>query len=211
MNKRTQARINAADHDMDLPQHQRRCTICHHPDREAIEEAFLQWRSPFHLRSEFKLPSRTTIYRHAHALGLFEKRRRNIRFALENIIEESESVRPTANDVIAAVRASACLQDNGEWLEPATTHRVITGVTPGTTMAFAASNVGTAAHPLTPSNSAGASVEARPAMDSNTQPQPLPARSVESDDSTALDSFISGQESEILIGTQVQTGNAATH
>jgi hypothetical protein len=43
------------------------------------------------------LISRDAIYRHAHALGLMEKRRRNLRAALEKIIEEAGEVEVNAD------------------------------------------------------------------------------------------------------------------
>jgi len=139
MNKDTRALLNATEHPIDLSQHQRRCTICHHPDRESIEEAFLQWRSPHHMLGEFKILSRTTLYRHANALGLFAKRRRNLRAALENVIEESETIHPTGTELIAAVRAMTCLKDSGDWIEPPTTHRVLAGAALGHAVAAAIS------------------------------------------------------------------------
>ncbi len=102
----------------DISRHQRLCSICHHPEREAIEEAFLQWRSLWNIQDEFKLPSRTTIYRHAHALGLFARRGRRLRFALGNIIEKSETVRPTAEAIIHAIEAYTRLTDDGQWIAP---------------------------------------------------------------------------------------------
>jgi len=139
MNTGTRALLSATEHPIDLSQHQRRCTICHHPDRESIEEAFLQWRSPHHMLGEFKILSRTTLYRHANALGLFAKRRRNLRAALENVIEESETIHPTGTELIAAVRAMTCLKDSGDWIEPPTTHRVLAGAALGHAVAAAIS------------------------------------------------------------------------
>lgn len=139
MNQGTRALLSATEHPIDLAQHQRRCTICHHPDRESIEQAFLQWRSPHHMLQEFKITDRTTIYRHAHALGLFAKRRRNLRAALENVIEESETIHPSGTELIAAVRAMTCLKDNGDWIEPPTTHRVLAGAALGHAVAAAIS------------------------------------------------------------------------
>jgi hypothetical protein len=101
-----------------LSYHERNCTICRHPDRDAIEEAFLQWRNVSNVRLEFKLPSRTSLYRHAHALGLFARRGRNLRFALEHIIENAEAITPTAEAVIRAVHAYTRLNDAGQWIEP---------------------------------------------------------------------------------------------
>jgi len=57
------------------------------------------------------------IYRHAHALGLFEKRRRNIRAALEHIIEKGGEVDVTASAVVAAVQAYAKINSAGEWID----------------------------------------------------------------------------------------------
>jgi hypothetical protein len=104
--------------EIDLAHHRRRCTICKHPELEAIEEAFLQWRRPGDLVYEFKLLSRTSLYRHAHALGLFEQRARNMRFALGAIIEKAESASPSADSIIRAIRAYSCLDDSGQWTEP---------------------------------------------------------------------------------------------
>jgi hypothetical protein len=102
----------------DPGRHERLCSICHHPDRDAIEEAFLQWQRACDIFREFKLPSRTTIYRHAHAVGLFEQRARALRFVLENIMEESSACAPSADSIIRAVRAYSCLDDRGRWIEP---------------------------------------------------------------------------------------------
>lgn len=103
---------------LDLSRHERRCSICQHPERDAIEEAFLHWRSVTRITNEFSLPDRNTVYRHAHAFGLFPRRSRNLRFALEQIIEDAEHVRPTAEGVVSAVRAYTRLTDSGEWVEP---------------------------------------------------------------------------------------------
>ena len=101
-----------------LNYHGIRCTICNHPEREAIEQAFLQWHRPGDLAREFKITHRTAIYRHAKALGLFQRRAREMHFALGRIIEEAEHVKPTANSIIRAIRASSCLDDNGRWTDP---------------------------------------------------------------------------------------------
>lgn len=102
----------------DPGRHERLCSICRHPDREAIEEAFLQWQRACDIFREFKLPSRTTVYRHAHAVGLFEQRARAMRHVLENIMEESSACAPSADSIIRAVRAYSCLDDRGRWIEP---------------------------------------------------------------------------------------------
>ena len=105
MDKKTAAIAQQPTRAIDIAHHERRCRICGHPERDAIEEAFLQWRSGLTIQLEFQLGSRTTIFRHAHAFGLFERRRRNLRFSLEHIIEGAERVKPTAPGVLRAIQA----------------------------------------------------------------------------------------------------------
>jgi hypothetical protein len=64
-------------------------------------------------------------------MGLYKQRSRNMRYALENIIARSGSATVTADSVIRAIRACSCLKDNGEWVDPPTTHRVIVNATRG--------------------------------------------------------------------------------
>lgn len=131
MKKRTSDRRKAAAPPVDPERHERLCTVCSHPEREAIEEAFVHCRTLSDLDLDSDLPSEDAIYRHAHALGLFEQRNRNMRYALENIIARSESATVSADSIIRAIRACSCLTANGECVEPATTHRVIASVVRG--------------------------------------------------------------------------------
>jgi len=103
---------------VDISHHERHCTICQHPERGTIEEAFLQWRSVARITDEFDLPSRTAVYRHAHAFNLFPRRSRNLRFALGLLIERAEGVTVTAESIVSAVRAYTRVTDAGEWVEP---------------------------------------------------------------------------------------------
>jgi hypothetical protein len=102
-----------------LSHHQRKCVICRHPDREVIEEMFVHWHSPSRIHYRFMLPDRSTIYDHAHATGLFAKRRRNLRYALENMIERADECDISAHGIVAAIKAYASLTTSGEWVEPA--------------------------------------------------------------------------------------------
>ncbi|MGB8541054.1 MAG: hypothetical protein WCD49_05395 [Candidatus Acidiferrales bacterium] len=109
--------------EIDLDRHRRVCTICHHPEREAIEEAFLQWKTVRLIAREFDASGgATSIYRHARALNLFKQRNLNLRSALELIIEESQRVSPSAEAIIKAIRAHTRMNDLGEWIDPPTTH-----------------------------------------------------------------------------------------
>lgn len=100
-----------------LGRHQRNCSICSHTQREQIEADFIGWRSPAAITEEFGLADRASVYRHAHALGLFPKRQKNIRAALERIIEKAGEVDVTASAVVAAVQAYAKINAAGEWID----------------------------------------------------------------------------------------------
>ena len=100
-----------------LGRHRRCCSICCHEKCEEIEEEFLSWRSPAVIARDFGLADRTSVYRHAHALGLFEKRKRNIRAALERIIEKAGEVDVTASAVVAAVQAYSKINAAGQWID----------------------------------------------------------------------------------------------
>lgn len=98
--------------------HARPCTVCKHPERPAIEEAFLNWRSAPDIVEEYGIAHHSALYRHAHATGLFDRRRGHIRSALEFIIERASEVQPTASGIINPVRAYARLTEGGRWVEP---------------------------------------------------------------------------------------------
>jgi outer membrane biosynthesis protein TonB len=105
--------------------HARKCSICSHPHREVIEQAFLQWRSPDTIKHAWDISSRTAIYRHAHAFNLFALRNRNLQFALGNIIEEADNHNPTTRDVLNAIRILAHVNEEGRWVPPTTKSEVI--------------------------------------------------------------------------------------
>lgn len=96
--------------------HERDCKVCRHPQRESIEQEWASWGDTSEIAKTYSL-SRDSIYRHAHALGLFEKRRRNVRAALEKIIEKAGGVEVTAAAVVSAVQAYAKINAQGRWVE----------------------------------------------------------------------------------------------
>jgi hypothetical protein len=100
-----------------LGRHKRNCSVCAHQQREEIESAFIGWRSPAAIAEDYGLADRASVYRHAHALGLFQKRQRNVRTALERIIEKAGEVDVTASAVVAAVQAYAKINSAGEWID----------------------------------------------------------------------------------------------
>jgi|SRR5579872_4743543 len=102
---------------LNIGRHEANCTICAHPDREQIERDFVGWKSPTAIAVEYVLPDRSTVYRHAQAFDLALKRRRNIRAALERIIEKAGEVDVTAAAVVAAIQAYAKINAQGQWVD----------------------------------------------------------------------------------------------
>ena len=100
-----------------IGRHRRNCAVCAHPEREEIETRFLSWQSPATIAQEYGLADRSSVYRHAHALGLFPKRQRNVRAALERIIERAGDVDVTASAVVAAVQAYSKINAAGQWID----------------------------------------------------------------------------------------------
>ncbi len=109
----------AKERQLSLERHQRKCVICHHPDRDEIEELFLNWHQPHATASLFEVSSRS-LYRHAHATGLYAARQGNLRSVLDRILEDAERAKITGDCIIRAVRAYTCLTDNNKWVEPPT-------------------------------------------------------------------------------------------
>ena len=102
---------------VNLGRHKRNCSVCAHAQREEIEADFIAWRSPASIATEYGLADRTSVYRHAHALGLFTKRQRNVRAALERIIERAGEVDVTASAVVSAVQAYSKINAAGQWID----------------------------------------------------------------------------------------------
>jgi hypothetical protein len=104
-----------------LERHTRKCSICNHPHREYIEEAFLQWRSPDTIKRCWDLQSRTAIYHHAHAFNLFALRNRNLQLSFGNIIEDADNHPFTTRDILHAIRVLAHVNEDGRRVHP--THK----------------------------------------------------------------------------------------
>lgn len=103
-----------------LGRHASQCRICSHEKRHQIETDFVQWRSPARIAREYGLRDRSSVYRHAHALDLFSKRRLNVGAALERIIErvdELDEVAVNSSSIIQAVAMYARLYGRRELTE----------------------------------------------------------------------------------------------
>ncbi len=101
-----------------LERHSRKCQICHHPDRDFIEDEFIHWIRPDYIVVKYDLHDRSYLYRHARALGLDMQRRRNLRQALEPILEQNQCVRVNAQSVLSAARIYSHINDDGQWQDP---------------------------------------------------------------------------------------------
>jgi hypothetical protein len=109
---------NRRDQPAKLTAHQARCSICFSECRDEIEEEFLHWHSPINTAYDFGISDRA-IYRHAHAVGLFERRDRNLRYALGRMIDRVDRIPVlTPESIIHAVQAFARINDQGQWIEP---------------------------------------------------------------------------------------------
>lgn len=110
MKEEKQERVN-------LGRHKSGCKVCSHKQLKEIESDFIAWKSPASITKEYRLTDRASVYRHAHAFGLFARRRRNLRAALERIIEKADDVDVTAAAVVAAIQAYAKINAQGQWIE----------------------------------------------------------------------------------------------
>jgi len=113
----SRASKKAESRPSNVGRHGHACTVCNHIERGQIERDFLAWRSPITIATDYGLSDRATVYRHAHAFGLFAKRQRNLRAALEHIIEKASLVDANASAVVAAVQAYAKINAQGRWVE----------------------------------------------------------------------------------------------
>jgi len=98
--------------------HARKCAICNHPDCDSIESDFVNWRSENIIALNYQLPSRSSVYRHAAAVGLVERRRANLRGVCERIIERADEAPPSGMAVLRALRIYSQITEDGHWVEP---------------------------------------------------------------------------------------------
>jgi hypothetical protein len=99
-----------------LSRHRRKCAVCRHPQRDAIEDDYLHWRSPDQIAANYRIADQSSIYRHAHATGLLARRHGHVRWALAGIIERASLTEPRARDIVAAVEVYARINDAGQWI-----------------------------------------------------------------------------------------------
>jgi hypothetical protein len=123
MSKIKVPKINPSEKS-NFSRHKSRCNICAHSQCEEIEREFVSWKSPAKIAAEFKLGDRSSVYRHAHASGLFAERTGNLRLALGRIIERADDVPVTAAAVVQAIALYARINARGELMDPGEQERL---------------------------------------------------------------------------------------
>lgn len=103
-----------------LSRHRRKCVVCRHPDREAIEAEYLHWHGVWNISQDYKIADYRPLHRHARAYGVVRHRRENVLSALDTIVERGAEAPVTADSVIRAMRAYSCITESGQWVEPPT-------------------------------------------------------------------------------------------
>src|SRR3984957_12689252 len=102
-------------HRVSLARHSRKCSVAPPPAREFTDEDYPRWLSPKKIARQYKISHHSVVYRHADATGLRTQRRAALRATLAHFIEQAEDVRVTAHSVVAAVRLSAQINDQGQY------------------------------------------------------------------------------------------------
>jgi hypothetical protein len=105
--------------------HARHCRVCAHPLREEIEHEFLRWVPSHQIVRTYELDDpllptgrgRFSLYRHARAVGLYPRRARNIRTALEHMIESAAVVSLSGSNVLQAIRMFTQMDEDGRTIE----------------------------------------------------------------------------------------------
>ena len=97
--------------------HERRYLICRHPERDEIEDEFIQWQHPYDIGKAYEIDQRV-VYRHARAVGLYARRTRNVRTALDSVLQNCYDAKVTGDTIVRAVRAYTRITDDGQWIDP---------------------------------------------------------------------------------------------
>ena len=86
-----------------LRRHQAQCSICQHPQRQEIEEAWMNWANTTLLAKDYHV-SRDAVYRHMRALDLFKVREKRVKLIYEKILERLDMVSVNGATLLAALR-----------------------------------------------------------------------------------------------------------
>jgi hypothetical protein len=100
-----------------MGRHQSQCRICAHADHEQIEQEWINWGNTSLIAERYGV-SRDGIYRHAHALGLFGKRRRNVVMAAEKMIERVDTTPISSSAILSAIKVLAKINSAEQEVAP---------------------------------------------------------------------------------------------
>jgi hypothetical protein len=126
-------------HQANLVRHQAQCKICSSPHCQAIEEKWVNWGNTTQIADCYHF-TRDAIYRHAHALNLFEKRQKNLKSALEKMIERLDMATITGPTILSAVKEYRKLTSEEEKAAPAAApnlREILSGMSQAEREAFA--------------------------------------------------------------------------
>lgn len=116
----------ATDPIPNFQRHSRKCQICNHPERKAIENDFYEWKRANWIEQRYGLHGQSTIYRHARATGLDVRRCANLSRRAEEILEKVDAIEtPNASLILRAVQTLASLNERGQRIKPPATHLVV--------------------------------------------------------------------------------------
>jgi hypothetical protein len=104
---------------VNLGRHRAQCATCLSSYRQQIDELFIDWVSSDPIVKQYSGISRDSVYRHAHACDLFNKRKENIGMALGRIIERADCVSMAGSQVISAIQTYVKLNSLGQGTEQA--------------------------------------------------------------------------------------------
>jgi hypothetical protein len=99
-----------------LRRHESQCTICSHPLRLDIEDAWVNWGNTTLLAKDYGV-SRDALYRHMHAVGLYQERQKKRKRLYENILERADITQFTGGNLVAVLKGYAALcaqEEDGE-------------------------------------------------------------------------------------------------
>lgn len=104
-----------------LERHMKQCSVCKSDDRREIDRMFINFNSPDKIVQRFTQFSRDAVYRHVQAIGLNEKKSRNVKHALAQLLDTAvdklDSIPMTMQGFVAAAQALAKINARGEWVD----------------------------------------------------------------------------------------------
>jgi hypothetical protein len=106
------------------------CRICPHESRAEVEKAFVNWRSLRDISREFGV-SKDSVARHAEALGLDERRAKNVRAALTRVVEKGlDTAAISGSALVAALGVLSKLDAAGQQVDRVEVHAKIASILP---------------------------------------------------------------------------------